>query len=198
MHDQMQFADAGGDALIVSAGADGELVFTRKPRGTGLLVFTNLNVANPASAFEYPCVRYQTARRLLSGLVEQPGDLTARDVAAVLEATHMEGGSSWTISSLLADLPNRVVYLYHFDSPVALKGSEKVVHPNAEGPLSRPFPEEARQEATRRYERIQAQQSRCRRLGAGWLGAVLLGLVVFLPLTLSGSRRWSSWARRVC
>ena len=55
MHDQMQFADATGDAVIISAGADGEVVFTRKPRGDGYLVSTNFNVANPANGYGYPC-----------------------------------------------------------------------------------------------------------------------------------------------
>jgi hypothetical protein len=66
-----------GDAQ--SAGADGELVFTHKPRGDGFLVSTNFNVANPANSFSYPCWRYDTARERLAGLLDQ-GDGVAAGV----------------------------------------------------------------------------------------------------------------------
>lgn len=55
MHDQMHFADKTGDAVIISAGEDGEMVFTRKKSGDGFLVSTNFNVANPSNGFGYPC-----------------------------------------------------------------------------------------------------------------------------------------------
>ncbi len=54
MHDQMHFADKTGDAVIISAGKDGEMVFTRKTPGDGFLVSTNFNVANPANASDVP------------------------------------------------------------------------------------------------------------------------------------------------
>ncbi|UCF83518.1 MAG: hypothetical protein JSV50_20505 [Desulfobacteraceae bacterium] len=111
MHDQMQFADATGDAVIISAETDGEVVFTRKPPGDGFLVSTNFNIANPANGFSYPCWRYDRAQELLGQLVNHGGKLTAQDAATVLDAVHQQGGASWTISSLVADLPNGVVYL---------------------------------------------------------------------------------------
>ncbi len=37
MHDQLHFADATGDAVIISPGKDGEMVFTRKAPGDGFL-----------------------------------------------------------------------------------------------------------------------------------------------------------------
>ncbi len=77
MHDQMQFADASGDAVIISAGADGEVVFTRKPQGDGYLVSTNFNVANPKNGY-YPCQRYETATERLAELVTQEGGQSLR------------------------------------------------------------------------------------------------------------------------
>jgi hypothetical protein len=144
MHDQMQFADAGGDAVIISAGVDGEVVFTRKPSGDGFLVSTNFNVANPANGFGYPCWRYDTAQELLGQLVNQGSALTAQNATAVLDAVHTDGGSSWTIESLVADLPNGIIYLYYFyqyDKPVVIKVVEEIAKAPAPGPLSRLFPD---------------------------------------------------------
>jgi hypothetical protein len=182
MHDQMQFADASGDAVIISAGADGEIVFTRKPPGDSFLVSTNFNVANPING-NYPCQRYETATRQLEQLVSQPGELTFQDAVNVLDAVHVEGTSSWTIESMLADLPNGVVYLYYFyqyDKPVVLNVSEEIAHPRVDGPLSNLFPEEVRQEAIRRYERIQSQRNSNDLLGKVWLGLVAASLVILL------------------
>ena len=196
MHDQMQFADATGDAVIISAGADGEVVYTRKPRGDGHLVSTNFNVANPANGFGYPCPRYETAQRLLGKLVSQVGELTAQDAANVLNAVHVEGGTSWTIESMVADLPNGVVYLYYFhqfDKPLVLNVMEEIARVRAAGPLSRLFPEEVRQEAARRYQHLQAQESRCRVFGQAWLGLVLTCLAVLLIGSLNRRRGLRFW-----
>jgi hypothetical protein len=164
MHDQMQFADASGDAVIISAGPDGELVFTRKPSGDGFLVSTNFNVADPSNGYGYPCWRYETAQRLLDQLVSQEHELTARDAASVLEAVHVEGGASWTIESLVADLPKGTVYLYYFyqfDQPVVLNVAEEIANPRNPGPLSKLFSDEVQQKAARRYQRIRAQAGGC-------------------------------------
>jgi hypothetical protein len=120
MHDQMHFADATGDAVIISAGADGEIVFTRKRPGDGVLVSTNFNVANPSNGY-YPCQRYQTATGQLEQLMRQDSDLTVQDAVNVLDAVHVEEDTSWTVGSMVADLPQGIVYLYYFyqyDRPV--------------------------------------------------------------------------------
>lgn len=187
MHDQMQFADASGDAVIISAGADGELVFTRKPHGDGYLVSTNFNVANPANGYGYPCWRYETATKMLSKLVNREGDLTYHDATNVLDAVHVSGGTSWTIKSLVADLPNGIVYLYYFhqfDRPLMLNVAEEIANPRSEGPLSKLFPEDVKQDASLRYQRIQAQENRCQLLGKIWLGLVLASLAALLILSI--------------
>ncbi len=191
MHDQMQFADATGDAVIISAGTDGELVFTRKPRGDGFLVSSNFNVAHPANGFSYPCWRYDRAQELLGRLVNQEGQLTTRDAANVLEAVHGEGGTSWTIESLVADLPNGLVYLYYFhqfDRPVVLNVAEEIANPRAPGPLSRLFPDDVRQEADRRYKQIQAKARLCQWVGMAWSVMVLVSLILLISLSIG--RRW--------
>jgi choloylglycine hydrolase len=182
MHDQLHFADATGDAVIISAGADGEVVFTRKPKVDSYLVSTNFNVANPSNGY-YPCWRYETAQDLLSKLVNQKGELTYQDATNVLDAVHVEGGASWTIESMVADLPNGIVYLYYFhqfDEPVVLNIAEEIASAPAGKPLSDLFPEEIKQEAARRYYQIQSQKSRFEVLGKAWLGLVLASLVTLL------------------
>jgi hypothetical protein len=196
MHDQMQFADASGDAVIISAGADGEVVFTRKPHGDGFLVSTNFNVANPSNGFSYPCWRYDKATKQLGQFVSQPGELTAREAAAVLDAVHVEGGSSWTLESLLADLPNGVVYLYYFhqfDKPIILNVADEIATVRAPGPLSRLFPQEVQQEATRRYQRAVSNQGICSWIGKTWTGLVLASLVLLIVFSIRNRRGWALW-----
>jgi len=195
MHDQMQFADATGDAVIISAGADGEIVFTRKPHGDGFLVSTNFNVADHSNG-DYPCWRYDTATEMLDQLVNQRNALNAQDATDVLDAVHVEGGSSWTIESMVADLPNGIVYLYHFhqyDQPVVLNVAEEISSGRAGGPLSKLFPEEVQQEATRRYQRIQEQKNRYQMLGKVWLGLVVASLAILLVGSLKTPKGLILW-----
>ena len=191
MNDQKQFADASGDAVIISPGPDGELVFTRKPPGDSYLVSSNFNVADPGHGYGYPCARYDTAQAVLGQLLEGDRELTARDAASVLDAVHQEGGSSWTIASLVADLPNGLIYLYYFyqfDEPLVLNVAEELANPRDPGPLSYLFPEDVQQEAARRYRRIQASANRCRWTGMAWVPAVAGCLVLVVALSL-GRRR---------
>ena len=61
----------------------------------------------------------------------------------MLDAVHVEGGTSWTIESLVADLPNGIVYLYYFhqfDRPVVLNVAEEIASARAGGPLSSVVP----------------------------------------------------------
>jgi hypothetical protein len=195
MHDQLHFADATGDAVVISAGADGELVFTRKLQGDGHLVSTNFNVANPSNG-DYPCWRYETAQEMLEGLLNQDSQLTAQDAASVLEAVHVADITGWTRESLVADLPNGVVYLYYFhqfDKPVVLNVAEEIANERAGGALSMLFPESVQQEAARRYDRIQGRASRCQGFGMVWLGLVLASLVVLLIASIKDRRGLIFW-----
>jgi hypothetical protein len=195
MHDQMQFADASGDAVIISAGRDGELVFTRKPPGDGFLVSTNFNVANPSNG-NFPCERYETATEQLGKLLKQEDDLSTEDVSSVLEAVSTAGGSSWTLESLLADLPHGLVYLYYFrqfDKPVILNVAEEIALDRPSGPLSKLFPEDVQQEAARRYQRALSNQGLCSLIGKAWVGLVLASLVLIILFSLKNPRGLIFW-----
>jgi hypothetical protein len=196
MHDQMHFADATGDAVIISAGIDGEVVFTRKPPGDGFLVSTNFNVANPANSYSYPCWRYDKAWELLSQMVNQGEQLTAQNAASVLDAVHVEAGIAWTIESLVADLSRGLVYLYYFyqfDRPVVLNVKEEIANARTPGPLSSLFPEDVQQEAARRYQEIQAKVKRCQWVSMVWLAMVAISVILLITLSISRRRGMRFW-----
>ena len=187
MHDQMHFADITGDAVIISVGKEDEIVFTHKPPGDGFLVSTNFNVANPANGFGYPCWRYDRATELLREMVNKQELLTARDVAKVLDAVHVEGGSSWTLASLLTDLTHGLVYLYYFyqfDRPVVLDIKEELANPRNPGPLSQLFPQDVQQEATYRYEKILEKAQNCQKIGLIWLVLLFISLISMIGFSI--------------
>lgn len=197
MNDQKQFADASGDTVILSPGPNGELIFTLKSPGDGYLVSSNFNVTYPSHGYGYPCSRYETAQEMLGQLLDQESELTAQDAANVLDAVHQEGGTNWTVESLVADLPNGLIYLtyfHQFDEPVVLNVAEEIANPRPSGLLSELFPAGVRQEAADRYHRIQANADRCRWVGMLWVPGVLACLVLLLALSLvkkkgTGERR---------
>jgi len=185
MHDQMHFADPTGDAVIISAGADGEVAFTRKPAGDGFLVSTNFNVVQPRNGFGYPCWRFDRAEELLADLVSSDDPLDVEAVADVLDAVHVADAGGWTLESMVADLVRGRIYLYYFhqfNQPLALDVQTELANPRAPGPLSELFPEPVRAEAQHRYQALQAQASRCQWISTLWLVLVGLSLVVYLLL----------------
>jgi hypothetical protein len=187
MHDQLHFADATGDAVIISAGKDSEMVFTRKPKGDGFLVSTNFNVVNPSNSFGYPCWRYDKATELMRQLIAKEGPVTSSDARDVMDAVHVSKGSSWTIETMLADLVHGEVYIYYFfqyDRPVVLNVKYELSHPREPGALSQLFPEEVRQEAARRYHSGQANLRTNWIVGISWPLIVLVSLIL---LFLNGS-----------
>ena len=65
---QIHLADASGDAVVISAGPDGEVAYTRKLPGNGYLVSTNFNLANPGNGTK--SWRYDKATALLAELLK--------------------------------------------------------------------------------------------------------------------------------
>lgn len=196
MHDQMHFADATGDAVIISAAPDGEVALTRKPSCDGFLVSTNFNVANPSNGYGYPCWRFDRAQELLGQMLAGQDELTVEDIAGVLYAVSQQGASSWTISSLVADLTHGTIYLYYFwqfDRPVVLSVADELASPREPGPLSRLFPGEVQQEAARRYQEIQSKAQRCRWFGMVWPTAVALSLLLIVAFVRRRLLEYRFW-----
>jgi hypothetical protein len=109
---QLHVADSSGDAVVISAGPDGQIVFTRKQKGNGHLISTNFNRANPKNG-RYPCWRYDTAVALLEKIQDED-DLTADSFRFILDSVHQEGPSVNTVYSNTFDLKHGIIYLYHW------------------------------------------------------------------------------------
>lgn len=196
MHDQMQFADKTGDAVIISAGKDGEVVFTRKQKGDGFIVSTNFNVANPENGYSYPCQRYDRAMELLDELIKQESPLTVDDARDVLDAIHVENVTSWTIETMIADLTNGLVYVYFFwqyDKPLILNVKEELDNPRPSGNLSLLFPEEVQKEAAKRYNDLQSKGKQCKRFGTFWVLTVVLSIILFFVFADNRQRKSVIW-----
>jgi len=194
MHDQLHFADKKGDAVIISAGKDGEIVFTRKTPGDGFLVSTNFNVANPSNGFGYPCWRYDKAHELIGQLIDKEEPLSYKDVTYVMDAVHQES-ASWTIETLVADLVNGIVYIYYFyqyDHPVVLNVKNELSNPREPGPLSRLFPEDVQHEAANRYRHLTKTIKINNTVGISWTALIIITMVLLfiLPSRSNGIRFW--------
>jgi penicillin V acylase-like amidase (Ntn superfamily) len=131
---QVHFADASGDAVVISPGTDGELNFTRKNTGEGFLVSTNFNVGYPTNGWT-PCWRYPLATEMLEK-IDHEDNLSVNTIRDILDATHQEGTYATRYSNIF-DLKNRDIYIYqnyNFGDVVRLnldeelaKGSENYI-----------------------------------------------------------------------
>jgi len=194
MHDQLHFADKTGDAVIISAGEDGEMVFTRKASGNGFLVSTNFNVANPSNCFSYPCWRYDKADELLGKLRDKEEALNFNDLTKVMDAVHQES-QSWTIETLVADLTNGILYLYYFyqyDYPVVINLQAELANPGEAGPLSKLFPEVVQVEAAERFRQVTKTIRINNIVGKSWCVLIVISLILlfFIPPRYKGLRFW--------
>jgi len=105
---QLNFADAKGDAVVISVDENGELAFTGKKDGEDYLISTNFNKANPENALEYPCRRYDKAKAMLDE-IDNEDDLSVDLFRSILDAVHEEGIFNTTLYSNIFDLKNGVV-----------------------------------------------------------------------------------------
>jgi hypothetical protein len=125
---QLNFADANGDAVVISVDEKGELVFTRKQPGDHYLISTNFNRANPSNALEYPCRRYSKAEEMLKK-IKVESELSVDYVKSILDEVHQEKIFSTTLYSNIFDLKNGIIYLYHrhqFNEVVELNVDEEL------------------------------------------------------------------------
>jgi hypothetical protein len=156
---QIHLADATGDAVVISAGPDGEFAFTRKQKGDGYLVSTNFNRANPENAYSYPCWRYDRAVEILEK-IEDEDDLTVDYFKSVLDAVHVESASGNTLYSNIFDLRNGIIYLYHwhqFDEVVTLDVAEQIAGGPLRSRISKLFSRETVDKALAEYRGYQGE-----------------------------------------
>ncbi|MEN8172893.1 MAG: carcinine hydrolase/isopenicillin-N N-acyltransferase family protein [Chloroflexota bacterium] len=187
---QVLLADAAGSAVIISAGTDGEIAFTRKPEGEGHLVGTNFNRANPENRFgQPPCLRYDTAQSMLVQGDDQD-DLSVDHFKAILDAVHVEGVKENTLYSNIFDLRHGVIYLYYwhqYDEVVRLNVKELIKIGSEHIRISELFPQEMVIQAEEEYQRHVDRAARDRWLnqngkivivGGGFIVVGLIGLLI--------------------
>jgi hypothetical protein len=183
---QIHVADAAGNAVVISAGPDGEMAFTRKAAGDGYLVSTNFNLAIPEKG---PVdFRYDTANSMLEKTSASQA-LTPEFAGEILEAVHLKTLTTHTLYSNVNDLQNGNIYLYYmaqYDEVVTLdmakellKG-QRVVEMRS---LFAPATVEAGDSSYRQFElRFRAAQVAAVAVGL----ALITGVVVIVVKKLNG------------
>lgn len=125
---QIHFADKNGDAVVIYPGKDGELTYTRKPKGNSYLVSSNFNLGRVNEGnfmthfFRIGWGRYKTVDQMLSKIGGE-NDLTIEYLTSILNATSQNNWFAETIHSTIYDLQNLRIYLYterQFGSPYVL------------------------------------------------------------------------------
>ncbi|MHA2233458.1 MAG: hypothetical protein ACXAB4_13330, partial [Candidatus Hodarchaeales archaeon] len=104
---QIHWADATGDAMVMSVSRDHDWAFTRR-ENSSFLVSTNFNLANPFNGWS--SWRHSRASSRLAEITSEE-NLTVEACRDVLDATHQEGEYP-TVYSNIFDLVNRDIYLY--------------------------------------------------------------------------------------
>ena len=177
----MHVADRTGDAVVISAGPDGEIAFTRKQKGNGYLVSTNFNRANPQNG-RYPCWRYDTAVSMLEEIQEED-DLTADYFRSILDAVHQKGSSVNTVYSNIFDLKNGIIYLYHwhqFDEVVKLNVAKEVTGAPSPTRIRDLFSQETVDQASKEYLVYQKKITAWKNVVWVWLFLAAGSLVVLI------------------
>jgi len=107
---QYHIADASGDAVVISAGPDGKIAFTRKEPGDGYHLSTNFNLAIPDKG---PVdFRWDTAGGMLEEL-KAGEELSPEYALSILEAVQLRSITSLTLYSNVLDLKNNKIYLHY-------------------------------------------------------------------------------------
>jgi hypothetical protein len=121
---QMHFADASGDAVVISGGDDGELAYTHIDNST-YLVSTNFNLANHSNGW-YPCWRYEAATFFLEDISSEE-DLTVETFEYILDIVSVDE----TSYSNIFDPIQRDIYVYYehnFNKVVRLNLYEELLN----------------------------------------------------------------------
>lgn len=182
-------ADATGDAVVISAGIDRELNFTRKEAENGFLVSTNFNNGYPKYG-DYPCQRYNTAVTMLKEISHE-AELTVNQCRDILNAVHAEGAHCNTLYSNIFDLRNRMIYLYYFhqyEEAVQLDLIEELAKDGHYFRISELFSQDIQDHAQAEYDAY--QESPNGKYIPGFLyDSIILGLVGSIIVHLLKRRR---------
>lgn len=89
---QFLWLDRNGDSLIITSGADGEVVFLKQQ--AGYRVITNFNVTDPSYG-HYPCWRYDTAEMLLQSIESGSREASIVTFRAILQGVHQPQSTTY-------------------------------------------------------------------------------------------------------
>jgi hypothetical protein len=118
-------------------------------------------------------------------------ELRIEQVAAIMEAVHVEKPDNWTLYSVVADLRERLVYVYfwfQYDAPIVLSIGEEIARAPDGRPLSSLFPPEIVEQGDKYFRMLMVRGSRCRVATYIWFGLVAISLAV-LFLRVKPDRR---------
>jgi hypothetical protein len=121
---QIHIADRTGDAVVISAGPDGEIAFTRKNPAEGYLLSTNFNLATNKGPVDF---RWETASSMLD-VLDSGTILTPSYAGKILNAVHLYSLTTFTLYSNVIDLENNKVYMFYmsqFDEMVEIDMEEE-------------------------------------------------------------------------
>jgi len=105
---QYHIADANGDAVVLSAGPDGKVAFTRKDPGDGYLLSTNFNLAQPEKG---PVdFRWDIAKERLEALSDEVV-ISPKYAMDLMESVHLEMLTTFTLYQNVLDLTESKIYL---------------------------------------------------------------------------------------
>ena len=132
---QFHFADARGDAFILSVGEDGNFAFTNKS-DEKFLLSTNYNVANVENG-DYPCDRYERTTEMLEKINDEI-ELTVAACRDILDTVHFERrGICETVYSNIFDLVTKEVHVYtshKYDNVVSFNLLKELSNPKIDAP----------------------------------------------------------------
>ena len=113
---QILYADAAGDAAILSPGLDGEMAITQRPANSSVLAAATFNAAVPEQFIGRDSfARYEDGKEALSNLIAAE-DLSVSTFSNVVEhvsrARPYAFNGSYTMYATTYDLTNRMAYTY--------------------------------------------------------------------------------------
>ena len=189
---QIHVADSTGDAVIIGPGPDGEIAFTRKDSGDGYLVSTNFNRAIPTSA-NHPetYLRYDNAAAMLEKIESEEG-LTLDYLSSILETSHFEFLSTYTLFSYVFDTKNKTTYLYYmsdFDELIELNLPEELARGQRVVPMADLVSQKTLGQALSKHR---ATVARDVILLVIFVGAVAIGIGTLIVLLVPYLRRRKS------
>ena len=180
---QYHIADANGDAVVLSAGPDGKVAFTRKDPGEGYLLSTNFNLAQPEKG---PVdFRWDTAKERLEAL-DSGVSLTPEYAVDTMESVHLKTLTTYTLYQNVLDLKQNKIYLTYmaqFDETAEIDMEEEFSKGQREVEMREFFSPETAAAGDAAYQRFAA------RFQLAKIGVITVGILLILGLVFLIARK---------